>query len=106
MHPSEEFDDAWSQSVITFRSTIAEKMILLTTQNQNNLNVYRTVRWLSNNKTTCDEMREECIDTKTTAKGKNTKPCSCKKSCNKRCGCLKNNLVCGEKCGCRGLCGR
>ena len=105
MHPSEEFDDAWNQSVITFRKTITEKMKLLTKQNQNVLNVNRTVRWLSNNKKTSDEIKRETC-TKKTTKGKNTKPCSCKKGCNKRCGCLKNNLVCGEKCGCRGLCGR
>ena len=106
MNPSEEFDDAWSQSVITFRNTITEKMKFLIKQNQSALNVNRTVRWLSNNETSCDKIsRKECTR-KSAKETKNQKPCSCKKGCNKRCGCLKSNLVCGENCGCRGLCGR
>ncbi len=44
------------------------------------------------------------IDLGTTSPVKKLKGCSCKKGCNKACGCKKKGLRCHSGCGCNGNC--
>ena len=99
INPSKEFDDLWGRGVATFRNTVTEKMKLLINQSKNALEVKRTNRWISKNVTGMNKPVKEAVEL-------NAKPCSCKKGCSKnRCGCQKNNRICSEKCGCKGICG-
>ena len=102
INPSKEYDDLWDRGVHTFRNTVTEKMKVLINQSRNALEVERTARWICRNIATTAGR----IEVNMKATHLNTKPCSCKKGCSKnRCGCLKNNQICGEKCNCKGLCG-
>ena len=105
INPSKEYDDLWDRGVHTFRNTVTEKMKVLINQSRNALEVERTARWICRNIATTAG-RIEVNKSPKKATRLNTKPCSCKKGCSKnRCGCLKNNQICGEKCNCKGLCG-